>query len=124
MIGSFPALRFGKSDISEKTLKRTQVLKEDVLEYARRPLRQEPGTRYEYNNNGINTGGRIIEVVSGMTFDVFVEKRISEPLGMKDTTFYPTDAQRARLATAYAKNKDTGVLEAVPPRPRSRDVAT
>ena len=43
---------------------------------------------------------------------------------MKDTTFYPTDAQRARLATAYAKNKDTGALEPVPPRadfgPRDR----
>jgi CubicO group peptidase (beta-lactamase class C family) len=34
---------------------------------------------------------------------------------MKDTTFYPSDAQRARLATAYAKNKD-GALETVPPR--------
>ena len=43
---------------------------------------------------------------------------------MKDTTFYPTDEQRARLATAYAKNKDTGALEPVPPRaefgPRDR----
>lgn len=43
---------------SEKTLKRTQVLKDDVLEYAKRPRRQEPGTKYEYNNGGINTGGR------------------------------------------------------------------
>ena len=43
---------------------------------------------------------------------------------MKNTTFYPTDEQRARLATAYAKNKDTGALESVPPRaefgPRDR----
>ena len=71
----------------------------------------------EYTQSGINAAARIVEVVSGMTFDVFVQKRISEPLGMKDTTFYPTDAQRARLATAYAKNKETGALEAVPPRP-------
>jgi len=43
---------------------------------------------------------------------------------MKNTTFYPDDGQRARLATAYAKNKDTGALEAVPARsdfgPRDR----
>ena len=39
----------------------------------------------------------IVEVVSGMTFDVFVQKRIFDPLRMKDTTFYPTDTQRARL---------------------------
>jgi CubicO group peptidase (beta-lactamase class C family) len=36
---------------------------------------------------------------------------------MKDTTFYPTDAQRARLVTAYTKNATTGALDVVPPRP-------
>src|SRR6185295_233182 len=60
---------------------------------------------------------RIVEVVSGMTFDVFVQKRLLDPLRMTSTTFYPTDAQRARLATAYAKNTDSGALEPVPPRP-------
>jgi CubicO group peptidase (beta-lactamase class C family) len=81
------------------------------------PMQYEPGAQWKYTQSGINAAARIVEVVSGMTFDVFVQKRIFDPLGMKDTTFYPTDAQRARLATAYAKNKDTGVLEAVPPRP-------
>jgi CubicO group peptidase (beta-lactamase class C family) len=80
------------------------------------PMQYEPGAQWKYTQSGINAASRIVEVVSGMTFDAFVQKRIFEPLGMKDTTFYPTDAQRARLATAYAKNKDTGVLEAVPPR--------
>jgi CubicO group peptidase (beta-lactamase class C family) len=47
---------------------------------------------------------------------VFVQERIFDPLGMKDTTFYPTDAQRARLVTAYAKNATTGALDVVPPR--------
>jgi len=51
-----------------------------------------------------------------MTFDAFVQKRIFDPLGMTNTTFYPTDAQRARLATAYAKNNGTSALESVPPR--------
>ena len=83
------------------------------------PMQYEPGDKWKYTQSGINAASRIVEVVSGMTFDVFVQKRIFEPLGMKDTTFYPTDEQRARLATAYAKNKDTGVLEAVPPRPSS-----
>ena len=81
------------------------------------PMQYEPGAQWKYTQSGINAAARIVEVVSGMTFDVFVQKRIFDPLGMKDTTFYPTDAQRARLATAYAKNKDTGVLEPVPPRP-------
>jgi CubicO group peptidase (beta-lactamase class C family) len=80
------------------------------------PMQYEPGAKWKYTQSGINAAARIVEVVSGMTFDAFLQKRLFDPLGMKDTTFYPSDAQRARLATAYAKNKDTGVLEAVPPR--------
>ena len=80
------------------------------------PMQYEPGAKWKYTQSGINAAARIVEVVSGMTFDAFLQKRLFDPLGMKDTTFYPTDEQRARLATAYAKNKDTGALEAVPPR--------
>ena len=88
------------------------------------PMQYEPGEKWKYTQSGINAAARIVEVVSGMTFDVFVQKRIFDPLGMTSTTFYPTDEQRARLATAYAKNKDTGALDSVPPRadfgPRDR----
>ena len=80
------------------------------------PMQYEPGEKWKYTQSGINAAARIVEVVSGMTFDAFLQQRLFDPLGMKDTTFYPTDAQRARLVTAYAKNKDTGVLEPVPPR--------
>ena len=80
------------------------------------PMQYEPGTRWRYTQSGINAAARIVEVVSGMTFDAFTQKRIFDPLGMKDSTFYPTDEQRTRLATAYAKNKETGALEPVPPR--------
>lgn len=81
------------------------------------PMQYEPGEKWKYTQSGINAAARIVEVVSGMTFDAFVQKRIADPLGMTNTTFYPTADQRARLATAYAKNKGTGLLEPVPPRP-------
>ena len=81
------------------------------------PMQYEPGDRWRYTQSGINAAARVVEVVSGMSFDEFVQSRIFSPLGMRNTTFYPTDAQRARLATAYAKNQETGALEAVPPRP-------
>jgi len=81
------------------------------------PMQFEPGEKWRYCQSGINAAGRIVEVVSGMTFDVFLQKRLFDPLGMTNTTFYPTDAQRAHLVTAYAKNKDTGALDPVPPRP-------
>src|SRR4051794_11117155 len=45
-----------------------------------------------------------------MTFDAFLQQRLFTPLGMKDTTFYPTDAQKARMALGYSKNKDTGLF--------------
>jgi CubicO group peptidase (beta-lactamase class C family) len=80
------------------------------------PMQYEPGERWRYTQSGINAAARIVEVVSGMPFDAFVQTRIFDPLGMRDTTFYPDEGQRARLATAYAKNKGTGALEAVPPR--------
>jgi CubicO group peptidase (beta-lactamase class C family) len=71
----------------------------------------EPGAQWKYCQSGINLAGRIVEVVSGKPFDVFVRERIFDPLGMKDTTFYPDEAQRARIATAYARKKETGALE-------------
>jgi CubicO group peptidase (beta-lactamase class C family) len=80
------------------------------------PMQYEPGAQWKYTQSGINALSRIVEVVSGMTFDAFVQKRIFDPLGMKSTTFYPDGDRRARLVTAYAKNKDTGALEPVPPR--------
>ena len=88
------------------------------------PMQYEPGERWRYTQSGINAAGRIVEVVSGMTFDAFTEKRIFAPLGMRSTTFYPTDEQRSRLATAYARSKDGSALEPVAPRaeygPRDR----
>jgi CubicO group peptidase (beta-lactamase class C family) len=79
-------------------------------------MQYEPGEKWKYTQSGINLAGRIVEVVSGQTFDAFLQQRLFDPLGMKDTTFYPTDAQRGRLATGYAKNKETGALEPAAPR--------
>ncbi len=81
------------------------------------PMQFEPGEKWSYCQSGINAAGRIVEVLSGMSFDRFLQERLFDPLGMKDTTFYPTEAQKSRQVTAYAKNRATGVLEAVPPRP-------
>lgn len=81
------------------------------------PMQFEPGSRWSYCQSGINAAGRIVEVVSGMSFDTFLQKRLFQPLGMTSTTFYPGASERARQVTAYAKNATTGSLEAVPPRP-------
>jgi CubicO group peptidase (beta-lactamase class C family) len=64
------------------------------------PLKREPGTMYEY---GFSTDilARVVEVVSGQPFDLFLQERILEPLGMKDTGFSVDDAKRDRLAKVY-----------------------
>jgi CubicO group peptidase (beta-lactamase class C family) len=85
-----------------------------VRSYAITPLVYEPGSKYQYSNAGINTAGRIIEVVSGMPYEDFVARRLLEPLGMKDTTFWPDAAQTARLANSYKANAAKDNLEATP----------
>jgi CubicO group peptidase (beta-lactamase class C family) len=72
-----------------------------TISYALTPLLFEPDTKYLYSNAGINTAGRIVEVVSGLPFERFVEERLFQPLGMTDTTFWPDERQLARLATSY-----------------------
>ena len=81
------------------------------------PMSYEPGARWQYTQSGINAAGRIVEIVSGMTFDAFLQKRLFDPMGMGSTTFYLTEELRSRLVVAYARNKDTGTLDPVPPRP-------
>ncbi len=98
---------------SDKALKHTHSLKDDVAQYAARPLRQEPGTKYEYNNCGINTAGRIIEVVSGMSYADFMQQRVFNPLGMKDTTCWPNEEQASRLAHTARLTDDKHGLEEI-----------
>lgn len=98
-------------------LQAAKTLADMVPVWLAAPMQYEPGSQWKYTQSGINTGARIVEVVSGMTFDAFLQKNLFDPLGMKSTTFYPTAEQRARMATGYQKNRDTGELSAVPPRP-------
>jgi CubicO group peptidase (beta-lactamase class C family) len=86
-------------------------LREAVFTYALTPLNTEPGTKYDYSNAGINTAGRIIEVVSGVPYERFMAERLFGPLGMKDTTFRPDASQLARLAKSYKPNAARDGLE-------------
>ena len=106
----------GLGEAGGEGAKNAKTLADLVPLWLAAPMQYEPGAKWSYTQSGINAAARIVEVVSGMSFDAFLKARLFDPLGMKDTTFYPTDAQRARLVTAYGKNKDTGVLEPVPPR--------
>jgi CubicO group peptidase (beta-lactamase class C family) len=99
-----------KSAMEEPTLDRWP-LREAVRSYAMTPLQFEPGSQYQYSNAGFNTVGRIIEVVSGISYEEFMGTRLFIPLGMTDTTFWPNDEQLERLVKSYQPNADQTGLE-------------
>jgi len=87
------------------------TLKEAVITYALSPLQFEPGSKWSYCNPGINTLGRIIEVVSGDEYARFLEKRLFRPLRMKNTTFWPSKSDLKKLAVSYKPTADGKGLE-------------
>ncbi len=64
------------------------------------PLVHEPGTRWSYSP-GLDLMGRVIEVVTGQTFDAFLHDRLFGPLGMTSTGFRVSAGDASRLATNY-----------------------
>jgi len=81
-------------------------LADAVRSYAEEPLMYQPGTDYSYANEGINIAGRIVEVVSGLPYETFMQQRLFDPLGMVDTTFWPNADQIKRLAKSYKTAPD------------------
>jgi len=68
------------------------------------PLDFQPGAEWRYSGlAGIDTLGRIVEIVSGLTFDQFLKQRVFDPLGMKDTAFYAADDKMSRVVTLYRR---------------------
>jgi CubicO group peptidase (beta-lactamase class C family) len=116
----------GMGEISPTEARGIKNLAGVIPLYVAKRVAFEPGTKWVYCQSGINTAARIVEVVSGSSFDAFVDQRLFRPLGMKDTTFYLTEEQVPRLATSYRRTKN-GELEPAENRilygkaPTSRD---
>jgi len=79
--------------------------------YVKKPVQFAPGSKWAYCQSGINTAARIVEVLSGLPFDRFVEQRLFGPLGMKDTTFHLSEEQLPRLAAAYRRSGEGELIE-------------
>lgn len=68
------------------------------------PLSFQPGTRWEYSPGfGFDTLGRIVEIVSGIELDRYLQDHIFDPLEMSDTTFSVPEDKLSRLATVYER---------------------
>jgi CubicO group peptidase (beta-lactamase class C family) len=103
----------GMAEASNEQTKNAKSLADLIPAYAARPLVFAPNAKWSYCQSGINTAGRIVEVVSGMSLPEFFERRFFGPMGMKDTTFYLSESQMPRLALSYKRGAD-GKLEAAP----------
>lgn len=98
--------------LAELYQKMDTPLADAVSIYSQLPLEFEPGTEWRYSNPGIATLGRLVEVASGMPFEKFLEARIFQPLGMKDSFIFPPAAKVDRIAIVH-QVKD-GKLVAAP----------
>ena len=76
---------------------KNQTVEEMVAKLAKLPLAYEPGTTWEYSRS-TDVLGHLIQVVSGMPLDRFLEERIFKPLKMVDTGFWVKSEKQDRIA--------------------------
>ena len=96
----------GSAELQKITGSDSTPLKARAISSVTGPLQWQPGDKYQYGNQGMNIAARIVEIVSGMAYEDFLQKRFFDPLGMTETTFWPSEAQVARLAGVYGPNQE------------------
>jgi CubicO group peptidase (beta-lactamase class C family) len=90
------------AELTKVARKPGETLSDYIPRLGATPLDFQPGSRWSYSPGaGFETLGRIVEIVSGQTFDQFLRQRIFDPLAMKDITFHPAQEQLPRVATMY-----------------------
>jgi CubicO group peptidase (beta-lactamase class C family) len=97
-----------------RSLPNDPLLADNVDRLATLPLNAQPGAEWRYGASTLVLG-RVIEVVSGQTLDVFLRERIFEPLGMKDTAFNVPPEKLARLVPIYSRRNGQLVKASTPP---------
>jgi len=99
---------YNDANVASGLLQYDGTIGDSVKRLAALPLLFNPGERWEYSL-GVDVLGRLVEVVSGKPLDEFFRVRIFEPLGMKDTYFYPPDNKLDRLVVAYSYDDNKGL---------------
>ncbi|HEV8378040.1 MAG TPA: serine hydrolase domain-containing protein [Tepidisphaeraceae bacterium] len=96
----------GSSELQQVSGSDSAPLKARALSSVTGPLQWQPGEKYQYGNQGMNIAARVVEVVSGKSYESFLQERFFDPLGMSQTTFWPSEGQVERLAVGYGANKE------------------
>jgi CubicO group peptidase (beta-lactamase class C family) len=88
--------------LRQESRRPTKTLADFIPRLGALPLDFQPGTKWRYSPiAGFDTLGRIVEIVSGMTFDQFLRTRLFAPLGMSNTFFQVPEKDQSRVATIY-----------------------
>ena len=80
------------------------------------PLIADPGTRWEYGM-GTDWLGQVIEAIAGQDIEAYLRANVWEPLGMPDTTFWPSDEQRQRMMPMHFRGPDGALMVLPQPEP-------
>jgi CubicO group peptidase (beta-lactamase class C family) len=99
---------YRKNGVTDGLSTTTMTLAEGVDKLAAEPLVAQPGTAWNYSLS-TDVLGRVVEVASGQSFDVFMRDRIIKPLKMADTDFVVPESKWPRLATVYAPDAAGGI---------------
>jgi CubicO group peptidase (beta-lactamase class C family) len=112
-----PANAVSRAYSAEHVMDPDRTLAQTAEAVCRVPLLHQPGTKWEYSIS-MDILGRIVEIVSGMPLDEFMQRRIFGPLKMTDTGFYVPDEKLPRLASLYNYTAEKGLA----PVPSARSI--
>ena len=99
---------YRKNGVTDGLTTTTMTLAEAIDKLAAEPLVAQPGTAYNYSLS-TDVLGRVVEVVSGQPFEVFLRERIFKPLKMIDTDFVVPESKWSRMATVYSPDGSSGI---------------
>lgn len=101
---------YRQAGISDGLDQREGTLGEMVRKLGKLPLFYNPGERWHIGLNA-EVAGYLVEVLSGQSLETFLNQRIFQPLGMKDTYFYVPDDKTDRIVPLYQPQTDGGVIK-------------
>jgi CubicO group peptidase (beta-lactamase class C family) len=107
---------YSRADIMAKG----STLKDMATKLGKIPLVNQPGTKWEYSVS-IDVLGYLVEVISGMPFEKYLQKRIFQPLGMVDTGFSVPEGKRDRYSELYYFDKESDELKLTEEAPLEED---
>jgi CubicO group peptidase (beta-lactamase class C family) len=99
---------YRKSGVTDGLTQTTMTLEEGINKLATQPLVSQPGAAFNYSLS-TDVLGRVVEVVSGQPYNVFLRERIFRPLKMADTDFSVPEAKWSRFVTVYSPDGKGGI---------------